>query len=73
MGGIVLTLIALSAVEGLLPAGMQDPPAKAPLETVIDAGDGVAWQDGDTTVTFLTGNVRVKRTDFDLQSSRAVV
>ncbi len=65
MGGTLLAVLALAAA--------QEPPAKPPIDTTIDAGDGVAWQDGDTTVTFLTGTVRVKRTDFDLQASRALV
>jgi hypothetical protein len=65
LGGSVLVL--------LLAAGAQDPPAKPSPDTWIEAGDAIAWTAGDETVTFLTGLVTVKRTDFELHASRAVV
>ena len=65
MGGSFLALVLL--------AGAQEPPAKPPLETTIEAGDAVAWQQGDATVTFLSGVVTLRRQDFDLKASRAIV
>lgn len=60
MGGPLLALLL---------ALVQNPPG----ETVIEAGDATAWQEGDLTVTFLTGLVTVKRTDFELHAARALV
>ncbi|HEX7899308.1 MAG TPA: hypothetical protein VF950_16195 [Planctomycetota bacterium] len=65
MGGSVLALALLAAA--------QDPPLKQAGDTWIQAGDAIAWTRGDDTITFLTGLVTVKRTDFELHASRAVV
>lgn len=62
MGGPLLALLIL----------LQDPP-KAAGDTWIEAGDAIALPDGEGTVTFLTGLVTVKRADFELHASRAVV
>lgn len=67
MGGSLLALLA--ALSGPL----QDPPKQPAGDTWIEAGDAIAWPEGDVTITFLTGLITVRRSDFELHASRAIV
>jgi lipopolysaccharide assembly outer membrane protein LptD (OstA) len=42
-------------------------------KTVIDAANGTTLEDGDTTITYLTGGVSVRRPDSTLQAGRALL
>lgn len=42
-------------------------------KTVIEAANGLSWQDGDLQVTFLTGGVTVQRPDLRLQAGRVMM
>jgi len=41
--------------------------------TVIEAANGLSWQEGDLQVTFLTGGVTVQRPDLRLQAGRVMM
>lgn len=53
----------------LVPQPAQD----RPVRTEIRAARGLSWQEGDETVSFLTGGVTVERADFSLRAARAMV
>jgi lipopolysaccharide assembly outer membrane protein LptD (OstA) len=42
-------------------------------KTVIEAANGLSWQEGDLQVTFLTGGVTVQRPDLRLQAGRVMM
>ncbi len=69
-------LAAVALLTAVLRAEGQEakPPAKAqePQKIDIEAGDGVAWQEGEVLAQFLTGQVTVKSADFELRASRAI-
>jgi lipopolysaccharide assembly outer membrane protein LptD (OstA) len=41
--------------------------------TVIEAANGLSWEEGDVVITFLTGGVSVRRPDSTLQAGRALL
>lgn len=47
------------------------PPQPAPQE--ITAGDALSWDEGDAKVTLFTGQVRVRKGEFQMSASRALV
>jgi hypothetical protein len=42
-------------------------------KTVIEAANGLSWEEGEVTVTFLTGGMSVRRPDSTLQAARALL
>ncbi len=46
---------------------------RPPDRTEIRAANGISWQEGEETVSFLTGGVTVERSDFSLRAARAMV
>ena len=42
-------------------------------KTIIEAANGLSWEEGDVVITFLTGGMSVKRPDSTLQAARALL
>ena len=42
-------------------------------KTIIEAANGLSWEEGDVVITFLTGGMSVKRPDSTLQAGRALL
>lgn len=63
-------LVLCAGWAGAARAQEEKPP---PGRTVIEAGNALAWQEGDRTVTFFTGGVTLRRADLELTAARALV
>lgn len=54
----------------------QEPPRfrqEGPSRTIIEAANGLSWEEGDLIITFLTGGMSVQRPDATLQAGRALL
>jgi lipopolysaccharide assembly outer membrane protein LptD (OstA) len=72
----LLRLLAAAALAFAAPRGEAQEAAKPqapPRKVDVEAGDGMAWQEGDLVAQFLTGLVRMKSPEFELNASRAIV
>jgi hypothetical protein len=66
----------LAAILLTAAAQPQEPPRfrqEGPNKTVIEAANGLRWEEGDLTITFLTGGMSVQRPDTTLQAGRALL
>jgi hypothetical protein len=64
-------VVAMPAALGAPPA--QEPPKQAEAGMDIEYGHGVSWTEDGVDVTFLTGQVRLKKQDFEVRAARAMV
>lgn len=74
MGGhgiAVPVLVALALAAS--PLAAQDAKPKVPQKTRIQSSNGLTWEEGGTTVMFLTGGVTVERPDVKIQAGRAML
>ncbi len=67
-----LALAALALLPAVPRGEAQETKPRPPQEIEIEAGDGVAWQEGELLAQFLTGQVVVKSAEFELRASRAI-
>lgn len=68
--GPVLLLLTCSAATA---AAQDRPAAEKGQKTVIQSANALAWEEGDVTVTFLTGGLTVERPDVKIQGGRAML
>lgn len=68
----LLAVGALALAAAALSGEAQEAKPQQPQKVEIEAGDAVAWQEGEVLAQFLTGQVVVKSADFELRASRAI-
>ncbi len=76
MGRTLIGAAFVAALSGL--ARAQEKPKEPPPQeeklppgrAVIQAGDALSWQEGEVTVTFLTGGVTLRRSDIQITAAR---
>lgn len=79
--GLAALLLVAGAVSARQDQPGQTPPSKppkkelpeGPLKTLIDAEHAVTWEEGDVTVTYLTGGVTIQRPDSRLHASQVML